>query len=124
MKAYSLDLRRRVVEAVDNQRGTLDEIAEDFSVSRAFIKKLIKQRRDSNSIAPLPHAGGTMALLDEKKLSILKSRIAEKSDSTLDELCLYLEDKSRIKVSRSTMWRAIDKLGLSHKKNSDRDRAR
>jgi len=123
MKAYSLDLRKRVVGAVDNHLGTLDEIAEDFSVSKAFIKKLLKQRLDTNSLAPLPHAGGAQILLDEKKLSILQARIKEKSDSTLDELCYYLKEQAQTTVSRSTMWRAIDKLGLSHKKNSDRNRA-
>ena len=54
MEAYSLDLRERVVRAVDAGMSRV-EAARRFSVSNTLIGKLLRQRRGSGSLAPKPH---------------------------------------------------------------------
>src|SRR2546428_5759943 len=61
MAAYSLDLRERIVEAVERQIGSKRKIAELFGVHESFIYKLLRQRRERGDIAPLPHGGGGRA---------------------------------------------------------------
>ncbi len=118
MKAYSTDLRKRIVQAVDNKEGTHREIAKTFKVSKAFLEKLLKQRRKRGSIEPLPHGGGQKSLLDAGKEELISNRILEKNDMTLEELCEYLKKKTGLSVSIPTMWRVLQKLELRRKKNS------
>ena len=64
MKAYSTDLRERVVAACDAGDATREQIADRFSVSVAWIRKLIRQRRETGSIEPRPHGGGRAPAFD------------------------------------------------------------
>ena len=64
MKAYSTDLRERVVAACDTRAGTREQIAARFAVSASWVRKLLRQRRDTGSIDPKPHGGGRAPAFD------------------------------------------------------------
>ncbi len=57
MKAYSTDLRERVVAACDAGGATREQVAERFAVSVPWIRKLLRQQRETGSIAPRPRGG-------------------------------------------------------------------
>jgi len=86
MKTYSIDLRERVLSAVDLGEESQVEIAERFSVSRAWIGKMLKQRRVTGSLAPLPHGGGNPAKYAGKNLEQLRVEVTKQPDATLEEL--------------------------------------
>ena len=117
MAAYSLDLRERIVEAVERQIGSKRKIAEWFSVHESFIYKLLRQRRERGDIAPLPHGGGARAKLSGDQLRQLPDLVAATPDATLDELRAQMEKKARVAVSLSTICRGLQALGLSRKKS-------
>src|SRR5262245_45145097 len=116
MAAYSLDLRKRIVDAVERGVGTIGEIAALFGVHQSFIYKLLRQKRARGDIAPLPHGGGAEAKLNEDQLMILTELVAKSPDATLDQLREQMKKWTRIEVSVPTIWRALDALGLSRKK--------
>ncbi len=49
MKAYSLDLRQRVVAAYEQGKGSLAQVAEQFNVGQTFVKKMLRQKRESGT---------------------------------------------------------------------------
>ncbi len=51
MAAYSLDLRQRIVDAVERGVGTRSEIASLFGVHESFVYKLLRQKRERGDIA-------------------------------------------------------------------------
>src|SRR5215467_8613213 len=77
--AHSLDLRTRIVDAVDRGVGTMSEIAALFGVNESFIYKLLRQRRERGDIGPLPHGGGAQVTLNEDHLMILTDLVAQTS---------------------------------------------
>ena len=117
MKAYSLDLRQRIVNAVDDQLGTYQEIAATFGVHESYIYKLLRQRRDTGDLAPLPHGGGAGPKLNEAQLFALGDLVADDPDATLAELRQRLKQQTRVAVSTSTLWRALEVLALPRKKS-------
>jgi transposase len=117
MGAYSLDLRERIVEAVERQIGSKRKIAEVFGVHESFIYKLLRQKRERGDIAPLPHGGGAQAKLSEDQRRQLPDLIAATPDATLAELRIQLKRKARVEVSLSTICRGLQALGLSRKKS-------
>ncbi len=117
MVAYSLDLRARIVDAVERQIGSKRKIADLFGVHESFIYKLLRQKRDRGDIAPLPHGGGAHAKLSEDQLRQLPDWVAATPDATLDELREQLAKKARVAVSLSTICRSLQALGLSRKKS-------
>lgn len=117
MEAYSLDLRQRIIDAIDQQIDTYQEIAEAFGVHESFIYKLLRQRRETDDLSPLPHGGGATAKLDDAQLNKLNQLIAEFPDATLEELRQLLKKKIRVKASVSTVWRALEKLSQTRKKS-------
>ena len=119
MEAYSLDLRQRIVDAIDQQIDTYQEIAATFGVHESFIYKLLRQRRGTGDLSPWPHGGGATAKLDDAQLNILDQLVAEFPDATLDELRQLLKKKLRVKVSVSTVWRALEKLSQTRKKSPE-----
>ena len=54
MRAYSTDLRERVVAAYDAREGTQEQVAARFAVSVSWVRKLLRQRRGTRASAPEP----------------------------------------------------------------------
>lgn len=115
--AYSLDLRTRIIIAVERNDKPKREIAKLFGVHESFIYKLLRQKRDRGDIAPLPHGGGAVTRLKEQHLSILSDLVAKSPDATLDELREQMKKQAHVAVSVTTIWRGLDNLNLSRKKS-------
>jgi transposase len=112
MKAYSQDLRERVVRACDERRGTRQQIADLFGVSTAWIRRLLQRRRQTGSFAAKPHAGGAVKMTPERR-DRLVVLVAEQPDATLAEL----HERLAAPVHPSTIARALRRLALTVKKN-------
>ena len=111
-KAYSGDLRERVIEAVE-MGASRREAAERFEVSVASAVKWLQRWRKKRSAAPKPR-GGSISPLDEFAAEVL-ALIAEQPDLTLIEVVAELR-KRRIKTSRSSLWRFLDRHNITLKK--------
>lgn len=123
MRAYSLDLRQKVVAAYERGDGTIDEIAALFSVGPTFVKKMLRLRREGTDLSPLPHGGGHTPKLSDKHLQLIRSELARNNDVTIEELRDSLRKKASVDVSQPTVSRALARLNLPRKKNSSRQRA-
>jgi transposase len=117
MAAYSLDLRKRIVDAVERGIATKREIAKMFGVHETFVHKLLRQKRERGDIAPLPHGGGHEAILKEEHLLILTELVAESPDATLEELREHIKKRTQVEASTPTIWRALKSLGFTRKKS-------
>lgn len=116
MAAYSVDLRERIVEAVEREVGSKREIARLFGVHESFLYKLLRQKRERGDVAPLPHGGGAQAKLTAVQWQQVASWIATTPDATLAELQEQVQRKLRVRVGRSTVWRGVERLGVTRKK--------
>jgi transposase len=113
MEAYSLDLRLRVLAAVDEGEHSRMELAALFRVSTAWIRRLVQRRRETGSIAPLPRRYGPHPKLDAEQRQRLAGFVRADADATLSEL----QKRLRANVSDSTICRALQQLGLTRKKS-------
>jgi transposase len=116
MRAYSMDLRERVLAAVD--RGTpREEIVRTLGVSQPTIRRYLRLRRETGSVAPKPPPKRPFSIGQSvKHRRALWKQLEEHYDATLEKHCLLWESKQGIKVSISTMSRAIRRLGWTLKK--------
>ena len=112
MTPYSLDLRQRVLGAVDRGDGPVAAVARTFGVSARWIFKLLRQRRQDGSYAPRPHAGGRPAAIQGDDLERLRQHLAQHPDAFLVEVHQDLH----LPGSLTALWRALQRLGLSRKK--------
>lgn len=111
-KSYSGDLRERVIEAVE-LGASRREAAERFEVSVSSAVKWLQRWRESGSAAPKPR-GGSVSPLEEHGARVLDV-VAERPDLTLVETVAELR-KQRIRTSRSSLWRFLDRHGVTLKK--------
>ena len=118
MQAYSLDLRRRVVHAYEQGHGSISQIAEQFSVSTGFVKKMLRQWRSTGDLSPLPHGGGKPRALPDGLRQKLRRRVRQRGDTSLAELQSFLRDDEQASVHVSTISRALKQLGLPRKKSA------
>ena len=118
MRAYSLDLREKVVVAVERGDFTIAEVAALFGVGQTFVKKMLRQHRETGDLSPRPHSGGQTARLSDKHLKLLRREVERSPDKTAAALRDHLEDRAGLTVSRPTVTRALARLGLSRKKNT------
>ena len=115
MAAFSMDLRTRVVRALDS--GLRPEaVATRFEVSRAWVYRLAQRRRDTGSIAPRKQMKFRRRALTSDEEHRLVALITVRPDATLAELQHALPTRAAL----STLWRTIDRLGLTIKKNRTR----
>jgi transposase len=117
MLAYSLDLRKRVVSAYETGEATITQIAKRFSVGETFVKKMLRQKRESDSLERLPHRAGAKKRLSKADRRWLAKQIRETPDLTLMELQEKLFSERNKQVSVSTICRELKDLRLRLKKN-------
>jgi transposase len=123
MKAYSLDLRQRVLSAALRGDRTIPAVASLFGVSTAFVNKMLRLHRAGADLAPRPHGGGYPARLLPRHEKLLRTEVRRRKDSTLEELRAHLAEKDAVAVSVSTVSRALIRLDLPRKKKSGGERA-
>ena len=113
METYSMDLRERVIRAYDQKVGTQEQVAKLFGVSVPWIKKLLRRRRKTGSIAPKSHGGGWTPKFSGRKLERLKALVEQDPGATLQELL----DCSGVDASIMAVHRALERLGCRRKKS-------
>jgi transposase len=113
MKAYSTDLRQRVVAACDARDGTRDQIAARFSVSASWVRKILRQRLQTGSIEPKPHGGGRQPAFDGPGSARLREAVRADDDATLEEL----GRAAGVACSEAAVCRALARLGLTREKS-------
>ena len=111
-KAYSGDLRERVIGAVE-QGASRREAGERFEISASSSIRWLQRWHETGSAAPKPR-GGSISPLEEVAEEVL-ALIAEQADLTLVETVAELR-RRRIRTSRSSLWRFLDRHGITLKK--------
>ncbi len=113
MKAYSTDLRQRVVAAYDAREGTQEQVAARFAVSLCWVRKLLRQRCATGSIDPRPHGGGHAPAFDPAAEARLRQAVRDDSDATLEELARL----AGVTCGVSAVYRTLNRLGITRKKS-------
>jgi transposase len=117
-KAYSRDLRERVVRAVE-AGASCHEAAAAFEVSPSSAIRWVARWRQTGSAAAKP-MGGKCSPLDAHK-PWLEELIAAEPDLTLEEIRGRLRARGII-VSASSVWRFCERHDITFKKKSARGR--
>jgi transposase len=115
--AYSMDLRTRVLKDSDGGLSS-KELAERYHVSRAWVDALKQRRRQTGAFAPLrpiKFRGRALATTDLDRLAALG---AARPDATLAEI----REALRTAAGLTTIWRALNQLDFTLKKNGTRRR--
>jgi transposase len=115
MKAYSEDLRRKIVDAMESRGMPKAEAAKTFGVGISTVKRYAAKAQRGEPLQP-GTAPGRSPKMDEKVSKLLEEDLKERPFATLRERCDYVEAISGVSVSRSTMCRAIARIGLTRKK--------
>jgi transposase len=114
MKAYSLDLRERVVGAVATGQSQA-AVARTFQVSRTTVKRYLAQQRRTGSLMPKQPTRQPPQLGPAQQPALLVQLEAH-PDATLAEHCTRWATEQGVTVSVPTMWRAIARSGWTPKK--------
>ena len=114
MKALSMDLRERILEAVLDGSESMPRIAARFGVSPKTVEKLKYQWRDLGTLEPQTHKVGRKPAFSDKRRQRLKQLVDGNPNLTLEEL----RSKLRIKCCLTTIWNELRRLGYTHKKSS------
>ena len=115
MRGYSLDLRLKVLAAVDLGMPR-KEVVRTFGVSMPTLKRYLSLRRQTGEIGPPRTPGRTPFDATIEERSALWRQLEENDDATLERHCELWESKHGDRVSVPTMWRAVRKLGWSKKR--------
>ncbi|QDS99045.1 COG3415 family protein [Adhaeretor mobilis] len=113
MQALSLDLRTRIVTAYEADEGSYEVIGERFSVSPSVVGKLVRQKRDLNTLAPQVHLRGRKPAVSGKLETKLRAHLKKHPDATV----LERRDALGLKCSEKTLWQTLRKMGWRYKKN-------
>jgi transposase len=114
MRAYSIDLRQRVLLDCDEGMPT-KQVAAKYRVSAAWVRRLKQRRRQTGSIAPVAQRHGPPPRRSEQAARVAEA-VGKAPDATLDEL----RRDNDLPISSASLWRVIRELGLTFKLKSPR----
>jgi len=115
MDAYSEDLRKKIVEAVEKRGMKKSEAACLFGVSLSSVKRYVRKFRQGSSLSP-GKAPGKRPKVDECARRLLEADLKERPFAKLHQRCEYLRALVGLRVSRSTLCRALKRMGFTRKK--------
>jgi transposase len=118
MKAYSEDLRKKVIEAVEQRGMRQSEAARLFDVSLSSVKRYVRKYRRRRSLSP-GKAPGKRPAIDERTQKLLEGDLRERPFLTLQQRCEYLRAVASVEVSRSILCRSIGRMGSTRTKGAE-----
>ena len=117
----SIDLRERMISAVKDgmsRRGA----AERFGVAASTAIKLVDQWRRTGDVSPRPQGGNKRSQRIEAHAEAILALVEEVPDITLGEMAVHLDETYGRRVAQSSVWRLLDRHGMTFKKNRARQR--
>jgi transposase len=117
MKAYSKDLRRKIVDAIERGMPKA-EAARTFGVGISTVKRYATKAQRGEPLTP-GKAPGKRPKMDERVSKLLEEDLRERPFVTLQQRCDYIGAISGVSVSRSTMCRAIARIDSTRKKGDE-----
>ncbi|MBW4447999.1 MAG: transposase [Spirirestis rafaelensis WJT71-NPBG6] len=115
MKPYSIDFRQKIIKAYEQGNTSIRQVASRFDVSKAFVQKLLKQKKIKGHVEPGKQGGSIKSKLDTYKTQ-LAQMVEKYPDAALSEYCEYWGQTQNQWVSTSTMCRALQRQQLTLKK--------
>ncbi|MBP0028948.1 transposase [Roseofilum sp. Guam] len=117
MKAYSVDLREKIVKAHLVENHSIRQVAARLSVSKNLVHKLVKQQKTEGNV-DLKRLGKPQFsyLTSVEAQEQVKTLVEKNIDATLGELCELFAELTGNWISPTAMCRCLQKLGLSRKK--------
>ena len=114
MKAYSMDLRKRVLAVYDSGKYTLKQVAERFQVTTRWIQQLRQRRKLEGTIAPYPQNQGRKPAFRGKGLEEFNEFVKCHPDATLEEIQGHFSGK--VTCSLVSIHNTLKRLGWRYKK--------
>lgn len=121
-RPYSQDLWERIMATVDGGME-IYEAAPLFQVSVSYIYKVLARRRQTGETTARQQRCSVVPRLAAHE-DALRARVASHPDATIAELRAWLLADHGVCVSHGSVWSALDRLNLTHKKTASRSRAR
>ena len=121
MRAYSTDLKERLVRAVADGQP-MREAARRFGVAVTTVKRAVVQQRETGSLERKPIPGRPRMIQGEQE-ALLRARLEAAPEATVLEHCAWWAEQYGQHLNEVAMWRAIRRLGWTHKKNGGSQRA-
>lgn len=117
-RAFSDDLRRRILTAYAGGAGSLRALAERFAVGFEFVRKIRKQQLRTGQMERVPQARhGPVSRVTPAVQEQLRGHVRQQPDLTLWELQQRLRKSSGVELSKSLLWLWLQRMGLRVKKN-------
>jgi transposase len=113
-KPYSMDLRERVIAAVDGGMSTRQAAAR-FSIGIATAGAWARLKRATGAVRPAKQGKPKGSVLDAHTDFIFEL-IAEAPDITLEEIAERLAQDRAVKVVSTAVWKFLDRHDMTHKK--------
>lgn len=110
------ELRRAIIR-VRKQGFTYEQTATMLGVGRATVNRILRLERESGDVERRPRGGGVTSPIHGKLAKLLESIVTDMPDATVVELTNALVDRAGIATSRSSVQRALGRLGFSRKKS-------
>ena len=108
----SVDLRKRIVDAVDKGDSTQLQIARRFAVSLGFVKKLLSQRKRTGSIENLHHHAGRKQCITPEQQRAIRAHLAKNPGATLAEI----KTAVALACSLTSIFRTLRRMRMTYKK--------
>lgn len=116
MRAYSLDLRHRIIAALEAGQ-TVAEVALRFAVSPRTVRRYRQQWREEGSVIART-SPGRPPLIPPDQHAALTALVLATPDATLTDYCQQWAAATDISVSAATMCRTLQQLELTRKKST------
>lgn len=117
-RAYSDDLRRKLLEAHEQGEGSLTELAKRFRVSEGWAFKIsATRRRTGKAERPAGARRGRKSRITGEVIEYLRKRVKEQPDRTLVELQEDLRDHRDLEIGITWLWMVLKQIGLRLKKS-------
>jgi transposase len=110
-------LREAIIRAFHERRLSYQEIASLLGIGRATVSRVLRRHRETGGVAPRPRGGGNTSPIRGKVAEWLIALVTRQPDLSVAELVGQLRRQARIQTSRSSVLRALHRLGYTRKKS-------
>ena len=117
MKALSLDLRKRIVEAYQRGEGSQRQLARRFAVSRSSVERLLKRFRTTGSVTPTAQRHGPAPTVQTHDFPMIAAWAEAVSDLTQDQIAERFTAETGRSVSQRTISRVLRRMEETRKKS-------